>query len=135
MIFIFGPLYSGKRAAAMSLLDCTGEELASRAVWDVQNLAAEADGPGNLEALADRLSRYDAVIATETGGGVVPVEARDRAAREAAGRLNVLLAARAEAVVRVFCGIPVLIAGTLPEAGEPSAGRSRTDKPIQKYIS
>ena len=111
MIFIFGPLCSGKRAAAMELLHCSYEELALRAVWDVQERAAQAE---NLEKLADELARYDAVIATEVGSGVVPVDAQQRAAREAAGRLNCLLAQRAEAVVRVFCGIPVLIRGELP---------------------
>ncbi len=111
MIFIFGPLCSGKRAAAMELLHCTARELSARAVWDVQELAAQA---GDLERLADELAQRDAVIATEIGCGVVPVDARERAAREAAGRLNCLLAQRAQAVVRVFCGIPVLIRGELP---------------------
>ena len=37
-----------------------------------------------------------------------------RADREAAGRLSCLLAARADAVVRVFCGIPTVIKGELP---------------------
>ena len=36
MIFITGPLYSGKREYARLLLGCTREELAQRAVWDVQ---------------------------------------------------------------------------------------------------
>ena len=40
MIFITGPLYSGKREYARLLLGCTREELAQRAVWDVQELAA-----------------------------------------------------------------------------------------------
>lgn len=111
MIFIFGPLYGGKRAAAMSILNCTAEELAKRAVWDVQERAARTD---NLTALADALSRYDAVIATEIGSGVIPADPSERAAREAAGRLNCLLAERASAVVRVFCGIPTLIRGELP---------------------
>ena len=111
MIFIFGPLYSGKRAVAASLLNCDMEEFRRRAVWDVQELAARR---GDLDALADELSRYDAVIATETGGGVVPADASERAAREAAGRLNCLLAQRAAAVIRVFCGIPTVIRGDLP---------------------
>ena len=38
-------------------------------------------------------------------------EALGRAAREAAGRLGCLLAQRADAVVRVFCGIPVYLKG------------------------
>ena len=111
MIFLFGPLCSGKRATAMELLHCSYEELSRRAVWDVQERAAQVE---NLKKLADELARYDAVIATEVGSGVVPVDAQERAAREAAGRLNCLLAQRAEAVVRVFCGIPVLIRGELP---------------------
>lgn len=111
MIFIFGSLYSGKRAVAASLLHCKVEELSNFAVWDVQELAAQAE---NLVTLADELSRYDAVIATETGCGVIPVDASERAAREAAGRLNCLLAERASAVVRVFCGIPLVIRGDLP---------------------
>lgn len=111
MIFIFGPLWSGKRAAAKELLGCDETELARRCVWDVQDLVRkEVD----LENLADDLSRRDAVIATEVGGGVVPLDAAERAARERAGRLNCLLAARADTVVRVFCGIPMVLKGELP---------------------
>jgi len=111
MIFFFGPLWSGKRAAAKALLGWDDAALARRCVWDVQELAAQRD---DLEALAEELSHYDAVIATEVGGGVVPVDAGERRAREAAGRLNCLLAARAEAVIHVYCGIPKLIKGELP---------------------
>ncbi len=111
MIFFFGPLYSGKRAAAMELLGWDEAELARRAVWDVQDLAAQAE---DLNALAEKLCRHEAVIATEIGGGVVPIDAEARRTREAAGALNCLLAARAEAVVRVFCGIPMVLRGELP---------------------
>ena len=38
--------------------------------------------------------RDSIVMATEVGGGVVPMDAGERAAREAAGRLACLLAAR-----------------------------------------
>lgn len=106
MIFITGPLYSGKREYACQLLDCKPEELAEHAVWDVQNLAA---GCADVGALAEELSRREVVIATEVGGGVVPVDAGERTAREAAGRLSCLLAQRAEKVVRVFCGLPVIL--------------------------
>lgn len=110
MILIVGPLCSGKKAAAMQLLHWDEQELSRRAVWDVQELAAKS---GDLPALAGELARYEAVIATEVGGGVVPADAEERAAREAAGRLCCLLARRADAVVRVFCGIPVVIKGEL----------------------
>ena len=87
------------------------ERLADLAVWDVQDLAAAAP---DLTALADALAARPVVIATEVGGGVVPVDPAQRAAREAAGRLSCLLAARAATVVRVCCGIPQLLKGEWP---------------------
>ena len=103
MIFITGPLYSGKRTFA--------QKFPGTRIAEVQQLAAQAE---NLETLADELSAYDLVIATEVGGGVVPVDPAERAAREAAGRLACLLAARADCVVQLFCGIPTVLKGELP---------------------
>ena len=104
MIFITGPLYSGKRTFAAAL---PGSRLA-----DVQDLAPAAE---DLAALADRLCReYDILIATEVGGGVVPMEPEQRAAREAAGRLACLLAARADCVVQMFCNIPTILKKKMP---------------------
>ena len=69
----------------------------------------------DLPALADKLAHeYDILIATEVGGGVVPMDVKQRADREAAGRLACLLAARAECVVQMFCGIPTVLKGELP---------------------
>ena len=104
MIFITGPLYSGKRTFARSL--------SGSCIADVQELAAKAE---NLENLADKLSAYDIVISTEVGGGVVPMDAGERAARESAGRLACLLAKRADCVVQMFCGIPTVLKGELPK--------------------
>ena len=81
-------------------------------VWDVQDQAAQAE---DLAALAQELTRYPVVIATEVGGGVVPADARERAAREAAGRLNCLLSDRADTVVRVFYGLPLVLKGSLSQ--------------------
>ena len=111
MIFVTGPLFAGKRDYVRSALGWTEEELARRAVWDVQEQAGAA---ADLEALAERLAQYEVVIATEMGGGVVPVDPGQRADREAAGRLACLLARRADAVVRVCCGLPQLLKGEWP---------------------
>lgn len=108
MIFITGPLYSGKREYACQLLGCAMDELAGRAVWDVQDLARGCD---DLAALAEQLAKREVVIATEIGGGVVPIDAGEREAREAAGRLACLLSQRAERVIRVFCGLPLELKG------------------------
>ena len=104
MMFITGPLYSGKRTFA--------RQFAGSCITDVQDKAADA---ADLTQLAEELAQYDIVIATEVGGGVVPVDAGQRAAREAAGRLACLLAARADCVVQMFCGIPTVLKGELPK--------------------
>ena len=41
--------------------------------------------------------------------------AAETAAREAAGRLACLLAARADCVVQMFCGLPTILKGELPK--------------------
>lgn len=111
MIFVTGPLFAGKKEYVCQALGWTEEDLAKNARWDVQDLAAEASG---LEALARDLARYPVVIATEVGGGVVPVSPQERQAREAAGRLACLLAQEAQTVVRVCCGLPQILKGELP---------------------
>ena len=111
MIFVTGPLFAGKREYIRRALGLSQEEFARRAVWDVQELAAKAP---DLPALAEELSQKEIVIAAETGGGVVPVDPRERAAREAAGRLACLLARRADTVVRVYCGLPQVLKGEWP---------------------
>ena len=107
MIFVTGPLFAGKREYIQKALDLSDEEFSRRAVWDVQELADGAE----LEALADRLAEKEIVIATEIGGGVVPVDAKERAHREAAGRLACLLAERADTVLRICCGLPQILKG------------------------
>lgn len=118
MIFITGPLFSGKRAYARTF--CSEGEMCP----DAQELAF---GEADLPALADRLAeQYKVVISTETGGGVVPADAALRADREAAGRLACLLAERADTVIRVFCGLPMVLKGRLPE-DLPVGSRSGTE--------
>lgn len=71
MIFITGPLYSGKRTFARTL--------PGRCIADVQQLAAGCKDNTELEKLADKLSAYDIVLSTEVGGGVVPIDPAERA--------------------------------------------------------
>lgn len=112
MIFVTGPLYAGKEETICRSLGWSHEDfLQNDCIRDVQNLAADCN---DLETLADTLASRWVVIATEMGGGVVPVDARQRHAREQAGRLSCLLAARADTVVRVCCGIPQVLKGMLP---------------------
>ena len=52
------------------------------------------------------VEKSDAVIvANEVGAGIVPMEASERAFREAVGRALCVIAQASDAVVRVVCGI------------------------------
>lgn len=108
MVFVTGPLYSGKKTFVKEWMNWDEEALSWNAVWNVQDLAADCE---NLEQLAEELSQKKVIIATEVGGGIVPITDKERAAREAAGRLACLLAKKADTVIRVFCGIPTVLKG------------------------
>ncbi len=65
-----------------------------------------------LESQADRFADWLlkenpklVIVSNELGYGIVPMEKQDRLWREATGRICTCLAARADEVVRVVCGI------------------------------
>lgn len=112
VILITGPLFAGKTDFARTLWP----EAATFADHVCLNAQLQAETCQDLPALAERLAaRYAVITLTEVGGGVVPMDPAQRAAREAAGRLGCLLAARADTVVRVFCGLPLVLKGDLPQ--------------------
>ena len=68
-----------------------------------------AQHPGDF-AYAFIRDHPDAVIVSnEVGAGVVPMDAKDRAFREAVGRALCVIAQEAEQVTRCVCGIGVRI--------------------------
>ena len=121
MILIVGAESSGKRELARSLgyadddiadsewddkpVLCHLESMIFQAVY-----ADEYDKDVWLERLRDKA----VIICNEVGSGVVPMEKRQRAAREETGRICTRLAAEAETVVRMVCGIPMVLKGSLP---------------------
>lgn len=115
MILIIGGEGSGKRTFAESLgytQIADGLLDDSPALCHVEKLV-EADLAG-ADALLAALCQKEVVICNEVGSGVIPVDRERRLAREATGRLCVLLAKQASCVVRLVCGIPSVIKGELP---------------------
>lgn len=51
------------------------------------------------------------IVCQEVGGGVVPMDAQEREWRECTGRLCCDIAAQADRVYRVYCGIATCIKG------------------------
>jgi adenosylcobinamide kinase/adenosylcobinamide-phosphate guanylyltransferase len=112
------PLEPGLALAAAQpgeavLLDCA-------TLWLTNHLLA---GNDLAEAEARLMAGLDAcpvpvvIVTNEVGGGVVPETALGRRFRAAQGGLNQRLAARAGLVVMVIAGLPLVLKGTLPEAG------------------
>ena len=117
MILITGGSYQGKLDYArerFGLTDddiCMGEiDFSKKCLACIEQYALEAVKKGvepadifkeNEERLRDRI-----IVTTDISGGIVPMDATLRAWREACGRMNSFLAARADEVWRLFCGIP-----------------------------
>lgn len=104
MILVVGGMASGKRTFARSL----GEGLSI--AYDVHEAAREE------VAVDDLVARYvscDVVTCADVGAGIVPLDAGERAWRERVGALSQQLAARADVVVRMVCGVPLAMKGEL----------------------
>lgn len=116
MVLILGGYASGKRAFARSLGFCN--EDMSMDVFDDKPVLFGLEtivrsDPDTAETLVTPLLQKKLVLCCEVGSGVVPLDPKDRAYREAVGRLCCKLAKEASAVVRVVAGIPTVIKGEL----------------------
>lgn len=113
MVLVVGGLASGKRSYVRSLGYVDGQ-MSAVPEEDVPVLCGleELLRAGALDAARfKRAASKEVVICSEVGLGVVPLDAGERAWRELVGRTCAELAARADRVVRMVCGIPVAIKG------------------------
>ena len=114
VILIIGGAASGKRTY-LEVLGYLPEDIADgvlddrKVLYGLEKLVA--DDPEGTGALLPELLKKEAVACCEVGSGVIPLHREQRQTREATGRLCVQLAARAERVVRMVCGIPIVIKG------------------------
>ena len=133
MILVVGGAHSGKRTFVREKLGFAADDFvdtaqlaagsvpaafAGRVAYRAEELVRALDADRALE----RLIGFDAVILPLVGSGVVPMRAEDAQWRERAGRLGCALAARADVVVRMTCGIPQVIKGNLADAPRGTLG-------------
>ena len=118
MIFVFGGAYQGKTDYALQEFGAktvcdiseTGEpDFSKDIVTGIEGFVSRCveQGEEPTEYFAPRRSQWEDIIliVTDVSQGVVPIDSRVRAAREANGRLMIYLAKEADQVHRVFCGI------------------------------
>ena len=114
MVLVIGGAGSGKLDYVKSL-GYSAQEIADgliddrKVVYHLQNIVF--DDPDHASELFEQLLAKEVVVCDEVGSGIIPLSLRDRQAREATGRLCIRLAARADRVVRLVCGIPAVIKG------------------------
>lgn len=123
MELIIGGAYQGKREYAKKLFpqaawvdgeSCSLEELlhADGVYRFHQFLGRQLDQGVDVQELPRLILEKNpglVIVSDEVGYGVVPVDARDRAFREAVGRVCCNLAAGAHRVHRVVCGVGTVI--------------------------
>ena len=121
MILIVGGIASGKKTYAEQngllegvVFDARAAEASlvaleeATVVLHVEELVRLGELPeGAFEALQGKV----VITYTEVGSGVIPLTWEDRQFRERAGALGARLAAEAQRVVRMVCGIPVELKG------------------------
>ena len=81
-------------------------------LWLTNIMLAEQDVDAEAQRLAECLGRPRGpwfVVANETGLGIVPDNALARRFRDAAGRLNQMVAARADGVLFMVAGLPMRV--------------------------
>jgi adenosylcobinamide kinase/adenosylcobinamide-phosphate guanylyltransferase len=94
-------------AGAAVVVDCM-------TLWLTNRMLAEADmevETGHLEAALARRNGLTVLVSNEVGSGIVPDNALARRFADLQGRLNQRLAARADRVVLVVAGLPLIAKG------------------------
>jgi adenosylcobinamide kinase/adenosylcobinamide-phosphate guanylyltransferase len=94
-----------ERAEGAVLIDCLTLWL-SNLMLAGADIAAET---ARLERILSRVVHPVVLVANEVGLGIVPENALARRFRDAAGRLNQAMAARADRVVLMVAGIPMQV--------------------------
>ena len=111
MILVVGSIASGRRTYVEGLGFASGdfdEAVLGRApvLYGFEELLR--DGPLSEQDF-EAVCAKEVVVAAEVGCGVVPLDPDQRSWRERVGRAVCLLAEQAESVVRLVCGIPVVL--------------------------
>jgi adenosylcobinamide kinase/adenosylcobinamide-phosphate guanylyltransferase len=98
---------NGAPASAVVLVDCLTLWL-SNLMFKDRNVEAETE---RLEAALAARQAPAVVVSNEVGSGIVPDNAEARRFRDLQGRLNQRIAARADRVVLLVAGLPMIVKG------------------------
>lgn len=117
MIFVTGGKGAGKRSFTLDTLGYSLEDLSPDPYSEqpvLVDLSEMIRTRGSFDAeLETAVRSKEVIICDEVGCGVVPISSEERAWRDEVGRAATMLASEAQLVVRMICGIPQVIKGSL----------------------
>lgn len=123
MILIIGGAFQGKQEYARKLWQEKGKKgtVLPELLPVIREMAEHGASREDAGAWAGQLAKEhsgDILILEEVGYGIVPMEAKDRLFREMVGTVGQVLAANADEVYRVSCGL-----GMKLKAGKETEGK------------
>ncbi len=104
MMLVIGGAHQGQREFALSRFD------ESEVLFDLHELLKDSHIENDL---LSRARAAACVTCDEVGSGVIPMGADQREWRERVGHMCQTLAREADCVVRLYCGLPQALKGTL----------------------
>lgn len=107
MKLYIGGAYQGQQELAVQ--ENPASEIVSDFHEQVRAAIARGEDPRAFAAQLCAQKPVAVIVANEVGAGIVPIDPKERAFREAVGRALCVIAQASDAVVRVTCGIGVRI--------------------------
>ena len=116
MILVIGGIASGKRTYVRSMgyadSEMSGDPASDVPVMtDICDYVFEYGQDVDIDRLCSMLQKKEVIICREVGSGVIPIDKRNRDVREDLGRISAILSKDAEKVIRMVCGIPIVLKG------------------------
>ena len=126
MILITGGAYQGKTAYAQAHVPyemtdgscCAFDEVKRAKILKNYHILVRRliDADMDAEAFTQELCAENPaciILIDEIGSGIIPLEKSERIWRETVGRCGCIIAAHADSVIRLVCGIPTPLKGAL----------------------
>ena len=105
MILIIGGKAQGKTEYARKVYEGQAEIFDDFQDWFRESLLKD-DRPEEKVREYISANPREVIISDEVGNGVIPMDPFERKYREELGRTLIMIAEKADSVIRIFCGIP-----------------------------
>lgn len=123
MVLVVGGAYQGKLEYVKKEFNLTNDDIVNGALINLDNMS-NGKCLYNFHKLIERLNneninidnfmenhKFSIIISNEIGCGVIPIDKKNRDLVELVGRNLCNLAKKANKVIKISCGLPIIIKG------------------------